>query len=145
MVLCVSQVIHLVPMILYLFAYCVLLLLSLVGIAMFDCSQILQIYECKLIGGYQFLISWVYSDLFLIALVIYPTFGGRSIYLSCIVFLWNGFWTSGFISLHCLPCDYLGGPNGNWYPCLTFPFSTLLMLWCPWNEIICSICRFLIL
>ena len=52
------------------FSYYALLLLSLVGLAVHGCSQILQIYVCKLIIGDEFLIDELDSDLLLLAVVI---------------------------------------------------------------------------
>ena len=72
MFLCTSWVIHVVPMVFCLLAYCGLLTLSLVGILVCSCSQILQIFMCKLIGGNQLLVSVVDSDLSLLEVVICP-------------------------------------------------------------------------
>ena len=60
-------------MMLYNLAYCGLLLFSLVGLAVCNCSKIFQIYVCKLIGGGEFSIYGVDSDLFLFAVLICPT------------------------------------------------------------------------
>ena len=78
MVRCTSRVLHVVPIMSSLFYYCGLLLLSLVELAVCGCSQIIQIYVCKLIGGDEVLIYQVDSDLLLLAVVICPTiWGGR--------------------------------------------------------------------
>ena len=135
LLLCTIRVIHVVPILFNLLAYCGLLLFYLVRIELGGCSQILQIYVCKLIGGDELLISGFYSYLFFIAVVICPTIGGGSFYLHHIFLLWNGFWSSIFISLHCLSCDYLVEPTGTWYPWLSLPFSTMLMLSCPYDGI----------
>ena len=95
------------------FSYYGLLLLSLVGIELCGFSQILQIYVCKLIVGDEFLIDGVDSDLLLLAVVICTTIVGGLFYLRYIVLLWKCSWTSGLISLHCCPCDYLGPTWGN--------------------------------
>ena len=73
LVRCTIRILRVVPMMSYILAYCVLLILSLVGIEVCCCSQILQIFVCKLIGGDEFLNLGVYSDLFLLAVVICPT------------------------------------------------------------------------
>ena len=62
LVRCTSRVLHVVSMMSYLLGYCELLLLSLVGIAVCCCSQILQRYVCNLICGDEFLIALVDSD-----------------------------------------------------------------------------------
>ena len=51
MVQCNNQILHVVTMMLYILDYFGLLLLSLVGLAVCGCSQIIQIHACKLIGG----------------------------------------------------------------------------------------------
>ena len=107
LVRCTSQIIYVFPFMLYLLDYCELLLLSLVGPAVCSCRQIIQIYMCKLIGGDEFFITGVYFYELFLALAICPTIIGGSIYLRCIVLLLNDFWTSGCLSLHCFPCDYL--------------------------------------
>ena len=53
---CTSRILHVLPMILYNFAYFGLLLLPLVGIVVCGFSQILRICVCSLIGGDQLLI-----------------------------------------------------------------------------------------
>ena len=85
MVLCNNRLLHVVPMILYILAYCDLIFLSLVGLTLCGCNQILQICACGLIGGDKFLILCVYLYRLLPASVICPTIGGGSIYLRCIV------------------------------------------------------------
>ena len=69
------------------FSYYGLLLLSLVGIELCGCSQILQIYVCKLIVGDEFLIDGVDSDLLLLAVVICTAIVGGLFYLRYIVLL----------------------------------------------------------
>ena len=71
-------------------AYCELLLLSLVGIVVCGCSQIIQIYVCKLIGGDKFLIYGLDSDLLFLDVVICNTIGGGSFHLNIIVPLLSG-------------------------------------------------------
>ena len=113
MVQCTRNIIHVVIMMIYCLAYYGLLLLFLVGIAVFSCSQIIQICACRLIGGDELLIWWAYLDWLFPGVVIRPTFLGRSIYLLCTAPLWNGFWTSGTISLNYPPLWLLGGTK--WY------------------------------
>ena len=84
-------IIHVVPIMLYPLAYLRLLLLSLVWLAVCGCSQILQIYLCRLIVRDELLIDGVYLEWLLILVVISPTIGGGSIDLRCIVPVWNGF------------------------------------------------------
>ena len=69
LVLCTKRVLHVVPMMFYIFYYFGLLLLTLVGLAVRGCSQSTQIYVCKLIGGDEFLIEGVDSDLLLPAVL----------------------------------------------------------------------------
>ena len=73
LVWCTSRFLHVVPMIPYLLAYCVLILLSLAGIAVCGCSQILQRYMCDLIGGYELSIAGLDLVFLLISLVICTT------------------------------------------------------------------------
>ena len=76
-----------VPMMSYLLEYCELPLLYPVGLAVFGCSQILQRYVCKLIGGDGVLIYVVYSYLLLLDIIICHTIGGGSIHINFIVTL----------------------------------------------------------
>ena len=85
LVRCTSRFLHVVPMMFYLLAYRGLLLLSLAGLLVCGCSQIILIYVCKMIGRVELLISGVDSDLWFIAVLICPTSGGGSFYLRCIV------------------------------------------------------------
>ena len=62
MVLCTSRLIHVVPMIIYCLDYCELLFLSLVGLTVRSCNEILQICGCRLIGGEELLIVWSNLD-----------------------------------------------------------------------------------
>ena len=73
MVRCTSRVLHVVPMMSYIFSYCVLLLYSLVGLIVCGCRQIIQIYVCKMMGGDEVLIYGVDLDLLLLDVVICPT------------------------------------------------------------------------
>ena len=132
MVQCTSRVLHVVSTMPYLFAYCALLLLYLVGLLVCSFNQTIHIYVCKLMGGYEVLISGVSSYLFFLAVVICPTIGDGSLNLHYIVLLWSGSWISGFLSMHCCPCDYLGGWTGNWYPWFSWPFLQLSILCCLW-------------
>ena len=89
----------------------------------------------RLIGGDDKLIVWEDLDWLLTALVICTTIVGVSIYLHCIVSLWNVFWTYGWLSIHCLPCDYLGGPTVTWCTWLILPFlSCWLSIPMKWNP-----------
>ena len=81
------RIIHVVPMMLYPLAYCGLLFFSLVGLVVCSCSQILQIYVCKMIVGYEFLIVGVDSELLSISVVTCLTIGGESFHIVCIVAL----------------------------------------------------------
>ena len=108
---CTRRILHVVPIMLYWLAFCGWLILYLVVLAVSSCSQILQICACKLIGGDEFLISLVDLYWLLPAVVICPAIVGVSFYLRCIVPLWNVFWTSGWISLHCFPCCCFWGTN----------------------------------
>ena len=87
LVRCTSRFLHIVPMMFYILDYCVLLIMSLVGLVVCSCSQILQIYVCKMIVGYEFLIVGVDSELLLISVVTCPTVGGESFHIVCIVAL----------------------------------------------------------
>ena len=71
----------------YILAYCELLLLSLVGIAVCGCIQNLHRYVCKLIGSDEVLVVRVDSELFLLAVVTCHTIGGGSFHLHCIVLI----------------------------------------------------------
>ena len=113
---CTSRLLHVVPVMLYNLAYCGLLILSLVGLVLCGCSQILQTCECNIIGGNELSYALTDLDTLLSDVVIYPTIGGRSLYLRFIVALWNGFWTYGCLYVHCFTCDYLGKPIGTWCP-----------------------------
>ena len=113
MIRCNRGILHVLPTMLYSLAYCGLLLLSLVGLAV--CGWFRLIFP---------------------AVVICPTTVGGSIYLLCIFLLWNGFWMSVCLSLHCLPCDYLGEPPGTGCLWLSLPFKKLSMIHCPWSGIL---------
>ena len=69
LVLCTKQVLHVVPIMFYIFSYFGLLFLTLVGLAVRGCSQSPQIYVCKLIGGDELLIDRLDSDLLLPAVL----------------------------------------------------------------------------
>ena len=86
-----SHLLHVVNMILYSLAYCEWLFLSLVGLTVCGCNNILQICGCRLIGGEEFFIFWGNVDLLLPTVVICPTIEGGNIYLRCIVLLWSVF------------------------------------------------------
>ena len=105
MVLCTSLILHVVPMMLYRLAYCELLFLSLVGLTMCGCNQILQVCARRLIGGGKFLIVWAILDWLFPAVVIFPKIWGGGLYLRCIVPLWRGLWKSVWIYLHCFPVN----------------------------------------
>ena len=85
------QFIHVVTMMLYLLEYFELRFLSLVGLTVYGCYQIIQICVCRLIGGDGFLTVWSDLDWLLPTVVIYTTTGGGIIYLRCTVPLWSGF------------------------------------------------------
>ena len=57
-----NWVLHVVPMMFYPLAYFVLLILSLMGLVLCGCSQILQICGCNLIGGDELFIVGVNSE-----------------------------------------------------------------------------------
>ena len=78
------QFLHVVPIMLYLLAYCGLLHLSLVGLSVCGYSQIILIYLCKLIAGDEFLVAGVYSELLLLAIGICSTIRGGNFRLSYI-------------------------------------------------------------
>ena len=111
LVQCTIRILRVVPMMLYHLAYFGLILFSLVGLEACGCSQIIQICACRLIGGDEFLIAWADLYWLLTAVLIFLTIGYVSLYLCCIFPLWNYFWTPGWLSLHCLPCDNLGEPT----------------------------------
>ena len=127
LVLCIKRLLHVVSMILGRLDYCGLLFLSLVGLMVCGCNQILHICVYRLIGGDEFMIIWAYLYWLLPYVVICTKIRGGSLYLWCIVPLWSGFWKSRQLSLHCLPCDYLGYPTGTWCQCLQFLFK---ICWC---------------
>ena len=112
------RLLHVVPMMIYCLAYFELILLSLVGLTVCGCNQIIQICGCWLIGGKKLLIFWANLDWLLPAVVICPTIGGSIIYLRCIVPLWSGFLWSEWFSLHCFLCYYLGKITDTWFPWL---------------------------
>ena len=56
LVLCTSRLLHVVPMMIYCLDCCELLFLSLVGLTVCGCNQILQKCGCRLIGGEEFFI-----------------------------------------------------------------------------------------
>ena len=87
LVRCTSWFLHVVPMMFYPLAYCGSLIFSLVRLAVCGCNQILQIYVCKMIVGYEFLIVGVDSELLLISVVTCLTIGGESFHIVCIVAL----------------------------------------------------------
>ena len=101
LVLCTRLILHVLPIILYLLAYCDLLFLSLVGITVCGCNQILQICGCRLIIGEEFLVVWDNLYWFLPVVAICPTIEGGSIYLHFIFPIWSGSWVSELISLNC--------------------------------------------
>ena len=103
LVRCNRHILHVVPMLFYLLYCCGLLILSLVGIAVCVCSQILQIYVCKLIVGEELFIAGMDSDLLLFVVLICPTIGGGIFHLRYIVPLWNGSWMSGLLYMHFFP------------------------------------------
>ena len=80
-----SRVLHVVPLIFYLLAYFGLLLSPLVEISVCSCSQIIQIYVCKMIGRDELLIARVNLDLFLLGVLICPKIGCGSFHLDCIL------------------------------------------------------------
>ena len=119
---CTRNLLHVVPMMIFHLVYSELLLLSLVGLAVCGCSQILQICACRMIGGDTFLIVWAYIDWWFRAIVICSTTGGGNIYLRFIVLLWSYFLNPGWFSLNCFPCYFLWEPAGTWLPWLPFSF-----------------------
>ena len=56
------RIIHVVIMVLYCFSYCELLFFPLVGLKVCGCNRIIQIYACRMIGGYEFFIVCTYLD-----------------------------------------------------------------------------------
>ena len=104
LILCNIRLIHAVSMMLYCFDFCELLFLSLVGIMVCGCNQILQICGCRLFGGGEFLIFWGNLDWLLPAVVIFLIIECGIICLLFIVLLWSGFWSSEWISMHRLLC-----------------------------------------
>ena len=72
-------------MLFYLLACCGLLLYYLVRLSVCCFIQILQINACKMIGGYEFFIYGVDSDLLFPAVVICTTIGGGCLHLDFIV------------------------------------------------------------
>ena len=96
--LCNRSLLHVVPMMLYNLADCVLLSLFLVGQRVCGCNQILSEN-----------IDWLLLDV-----VIFPTIEVGSLYLRCIVQLWSDFWRSEWISLHWFLCDYFGAITDTW-------------------------------
>ena len=91
LVLCNRRLLHVVPMIFGSLSYYEWLLLSLVGITVCGCNQIIQICGFRLIGGKEYLIFWSNLYWFLPAVIIFPTIEGGSLYLCLIVPLWSGF------------------------------------------------------
>ena len=79
-----------VPMMIYLLAYCELLILSLVGIVVCGFNKNIYRYVCKMIGGNGVFIVGVDLELLLLAVEICPVIGGGSLYLHCIVPLCSG-------------------------------------------------------
>ena len=75
---CTIRILHVIPTMLYILAYRGLLIFYLVRLAVCGFSTIIQIYACNMIGGDEFLISGVDSDLLLIDVVSYPTIVGGS-------------------------------------------------------------------
>ena len=54
---------------------------------MCSCNKNIHRYVCRLVGREKFLIVGVDSQLLLLAVVIFPTIGGGSLHLHCIVML----------------------------------------------------------
>ena len=83
-----SRVLFVVPMMPYLFSYCELLLLYIVGLVVYSSNQNLHRYVCKLISGDDVFIIRSYSDLlFLDVVVICTTILGGCFHLHCIVMI----------------------------------------------------------
>ena len=138
-----TRIINVLPLILYRLSFCGLILLSLVGLMVCGCNQIIQKCGCRLIGGDEFLIAWLYLYWILPPVLIYSTIRVISIYLCLIVPLQSGFRRSGWLYLNWLPCDYLVQPTGTCCTWLSLPFLKLLMLHCPWSVIMGWFCSFL--
>ena len=81
LVLCTVRVLHVVPMILYHWTYCELLLLFLVDLPVCGCNKTIYRYVCKLIGVYRVLIYRVHLGLVLLVESLCLTIGGRSLHI----------------------------------------------------------------
>ena len=121
------RVLHVVPRILHPLAYCESLLFTMVGIVVCICNQTIHRYVCMPICGDGLFIVRVDLCLLLLAGAFYPTVGGGSLYIHCIIPQWSGSRQSVFISLHFWLNNNLRELTGIWYTWLSWPFK---LCWC---------------